>query len=94
MQAVAQNPVSASYRVTFAGVAVNAVLVALKLVAGIVGHSQALVADAVHSASDFVTDGIVLFGLRAGQKGPDEDHHFGHRRIETLASLLVGSRWW
>jgi divalent metal cation (Fe/Co/Zn/Cd) transporter len=51
------------WRVTWAGVAVNAVLVAVKLVAGLFGHSEGLVADAVHSLSDFITDAIVLVGL-------------------------------
>ncbi len=78
------------WRVTVLGIAVNACLVAIKMAAGIAGRSQALVADAVHSISDFVTDGVVLFGLKAGRKAPDQDHPFGHGRIETLAAATVG----
>jgi cation diffusion facilitator family transporter len=83
-------------RVTIVGAVANALLVLLKLVGGMLGQSQALIADAVHSVSDLFTDAVVLFGLIAGRQVPDESHHFGHRRIETLASstvalLLVGA---
>ncbi|MBW1721852.1 MAG: cation transporter [Deltaproteobacteria bacterium] len=76
--------------VTLAGAVVNLLLIAMKFLTGILGHSQALLADAVHSLSDLFTDAVVLFGVRAGQKGPDETHHFGHGRLETLASAIVG----
>lgn len=76
--------------VTLAGAFVNTVLILLKFFAGIYGNSHALIADAVHSVSDLFTDAVVLFGLKAGQKAPDEKHHFGHARIETLASAIVG----
>jgi len=69
---------------------VNGVLIMLKFAGGIFGQSQALIADAVHSVSDLFTDIIVLVGLRMGRKAPDERHHFGHARIETLASFMVG----
>jgi len=77
-------------KVTLVGALVNAMLIAIKFAAGILGHSQALVADAVHSVSDLFTDIIVLVGLRMGRKAPDEQHHFGHARLETLASFIVG----
>ncbi len=76
--------------VTLVGALVNAILILLKLFAGILGHSQALIADAVHSISDLFTDVVVLLGLRVGRKAPDEEHPFGHARIETLASAIVG----
>jgi len=76
--------------VTLVGALVNGVLIVIKFGAGILGQSQALIADAVHSLSDLVTDLIVFVGLRMGRKAPDEKHHFGHARIETLASFLVG----
>ena len=76
--------------VTLVGVLVNAFLILLKFLAGIFGHSQALVADAVHSVSDLFTDFVVLLGLKIGRKAPDERHHFGHARIETMASSIVG----
>jgi len=76
--------------VTLIGALVNVVLILLKLVAGILGHSQALIADAIHTISDLFTDAVVLLGLRIGRKAPDEEHPFGHARIETLASAIVG----
>jgi cation diffusion facilitator family transporter len=85
-----QNDISAGKRVTLIGVLVNAVLVAFKLVVGLLGRSQGLVADGVHSISDLFTDAVVLVGLRYRGKSPDDRHHFGHGRIETLASAVVG----
>ncbi len=76
--------------VTWYGMAVNGLLVAIKLAAGLLGRSHALLADAVHSLSDLLTDAIVLLGLRLGRKEADSGHHFGHERIETLASAFVG----
>jgi len=80
----------AGQRVTWVGAVANTLLIVLKFIAGILGHSQALIADAVHSVSDLFTDAIVLLGLRIGGKAPDEGHQFGHARIETLASAIVG----
>jgi cation diffusion facilitator family transporter len=77
-------------KVTLVGVMVNTLLIVLKLVAGIFGSSQALIADAVHSISDLFTDAVVLFGIKISNKPPDKTHHFGHARIETLASTIVG----
>jgi cation diffusion facilitator family transporter len=76
--------------VTLIGVAANAVLIAFKLAGGILGHSQGLIADAAHSVSDLFTDVVVLVGLKAGRKAADQDHPFGHARIETLSSGMVG----
>ena len=76
--------------VTLVGVLVNAFLILFKFLAGVFGQSQALIADAVHSISDLFTDFVVLLGLRIGRKAPDEEHPFGHARIETLASATVG----
>ena len=80
----------AGRKVTLIGALVNIILIILKLFAGIIGHSQALIVDAVHSISDLFTDAMVLIGLRIGRKAPDEDHPFGHARIETLVSALIG----
>ena len=82
--------IRAGQRVTWVGVVANAFLIVLKFLAGIFGHSQALIADAIHSVSDFFTDAVVLVGLQMGRKAPDADHHFGHARIETIASGIVG----
>jgi cation diffusion facilitator family transporter len=86
------NPTSlnAGQRVTWAGVMVNTALMLIKFAAGIFGNSQALIADAVHSFSDLFTDAVVLVGLKYSNKPPDKTHHFGHARIETLGSTIVG----
>ncbi len=81
---------SAGSKITLVGVLVNTLLILLKLITGIFGNSQALIADAVHSISDLFTDAVVLIGIRISQKPPDKTHHFGHARIETLASFIVG----
>ena len=79
------------YRVTILGMFVNIALFAFKLVAGIVGRSGAMVADAIHSASDFATDVVVLFFVRISSKPRDNDHKWGHGKYETLASLIIGA---
>lgn len=76
--------------VTLVGALTNAFLILFKFLAGVFGQSQALIADAVHSVSDLFTDAVVLLGLRIGRKAPDEEHPFGHARIETLASATIG----
>ena len=77
-------------KVTLVGSVVNLLLVVLKLVAGIVGHSAAMVSDAVHSVSDFVTDMVVLVFVRISGLPEDESHDYGHGKFETLATLLIG----
>ncbi len=76
--------------VTIVGALVNIFLIISKVLAGVFGHSQALIADAIHSISDLFTDVVVLLGLRYGRRAPDAEHHFGHARIETMASAIVG----
>ena len=78
------------YKVTLIGGAVNIVLLLFKFVAGIMGHSAAMVADAVHSLSDFVTDIIVLVFVRISGKPKDKSHDYGHGKYETLAMTLIG----
>ena len=78
------------YRVTMVGGAVNVVLLLFKFVAGIVGHSAAMVADAVHSLSDFVTDIIVLLFVHISGKPKDKSHDYGHGKFETLAMTIIG----
>lgn len=78
------------YRVTLWGMAVNLLLFIFKLVAGIVGRSGAMVADAVHSASDTVTDIVVLVCVRLSSTPQDEDHDWGHGKYETLATAIIG----
>ena len=78
------------YRVTLAGSAVNVVLLVFKFVAGLLGGSAAMIADAVHSLSDFITDVIVLLFVRLSSKPEDSDHDYGHGKYETLATSLIG----
>lgn len=78
------------YAVTLTGSAVNAVLILLKFVAGIVGRSSAMVADAVHSLSDFASDVIVLVFVKIAGKPKDEGHDYGHGKFETLATMIIG----
>lgn len=78
------------YKVTLVGGAVNVVLLVFKFVAGILGHSAAMVADAVHSLSDFVTDIIVLVFVHISGKPEDKSHDYGHGKYETLAMTIIG----
>ena len=78
------------YKVTLVGSAGNVALMTFKFVAGILGHSAAMVADAVHSLSDFVTDLIVICFVRVSAKPQDESHDYGHGKFETMASFFVG----
>lgn len=78
------------YRTTLVGSAVNALLIVLKLLAGIVGRSSALIADAVHSLSDLVTDVIVLVFVRISSKPRDAGHDYGHGKFETFATMIIG----
>ena len=79
------------YKVTIWGSVVNFVLLTLKFVAGIVGHSSAMVADAVHSLSDFITDIVVIVFVRIAGKPQDESHDYGHGKFETLATAIIGA---
>ena len=76
-------------RVTLWGTAANVLLVVFKFVAGIIGNSAAMVADAVHSLSDFLTDIIVLVFVRISAKPQDESHDYGHGKYETIASFII-----
>ncbi len=75
---------------TLVGGAANVVLLLVKFLAGIFGHSAAMLADAVHSLSDFVTDIIVLVFIHISSKPQDKDHDYGHAKYETLATTLIG----
>lgn len=83
--------VSDIYRVTWLGALVNLLLVALKFAAGIIGMSAAMVADAVHSLSDLATDAIVIIFVSLSRKPADSDHHYGHGKYETFATLIIGT---
>ena len=77
-------------RVTYFGAWVNAALSVAKLLAGVFGHSAAMVADAVHSLSDFATDLAVIVFIKVASRPSDEDHDFGHGKFETLSSVIIG----
>lgn len=78
------------YRVTLMGSIVNVVLLVFKFVAGIVGGSAAMIADAIHSLSDFLTDLVVVVFVKISSKPEDEDHDYGHGKYETLATSIIG----
>ncbi len=71
----------ASRRVTWVSVALNLVLTIAQIIVGVIGGSHALVADGIHTLSDLITDGIVLFALKQSAKDADEEHPYGHGRI-------------
>ena len=77
------------YRVTFIGFVVNLVLSIVKLIAGLVGRSGAMVADAVHSFSDLATDVVVIAFARISAKPRDPGHDYGHGKYETLATIII-----
>ncbi|MDD3426040.1 MAG: cation transporter, partial [Aminobacterium sp.] len=74
--------------VTLRGFWVNLILTILKYIAGFVGHSGAMVADATHSLSDLITDVVVFFGFKVVNKPADSSHRYGHGKVETLLASL------
>ena len=84
-----QNRTKTLTRVTVVGGVCNLLLLLLKFVAGIVGRSGAMVADAIHSLSDFVTDAVVLLFVRISSKPSDESHEYGHGKFETLSTGII-----
>ena len=78
------------YKVTIAGSIVNFLLLVFKFFAGIAGHSAAMLADAVHSLSDFITDIVVIVFVRIAGKPEDKGHDYGHGKYETLATAIIG----
>lgn len=78
------------YKVTLVGSAGNVALLTFKFIAGVMGHSSAMIADAVHSLSDFITDVIVLAFVHVSAKPQDEGHDYGHGKYETFATFIIG----
>jgi cation diffusion facilitator family transporter len=76
-------------KITWTGFWINLVLSALKIMAGILGKSTAIIADGIHSLSDFVTDLFVIAFINISGKERDSDHHYGHGKYETFATLLI-----
>lgn len=78
------------YKVTLVGSAGNVALLTFKFIAGVLGHSSAMIADAIHSLSDFITDIVVLAFVHVSAKPQDKDHDYGHGKYETFASFIIG----
>jgi len=81
----------ASLRVTLVSVGANLLLTVAQIVIGVIGQSQALVADGLHTLSDLVSDFMVLFALKHGHKAADEEHPYGHARMETAVTMALGA---
>ncbi len=77
-------------KITIACIIGNIVLSALKLAAGILGGSKAMIADSLHSASDIVATSVVLIGIKVAQKPADSEHPYGHGKVEPIAAAFVG----
>ena len=77
-------------RVAVAGMLVSGALAVIKIFAGLAGHSTAVVADGLESAADVIASGFVLFGLTIAARPADENHPYGHGRVETLTGLIIG----
>lgn len=84
------NRTNEIFKVTIIGSVVNVLLLVLKFVAGVLGHSSAMIADAVHSLSDFLTDIVVLVFVKISGKPKDKKHEYGHGKFETLALTIIG----
>lgn len=84
-----ENRIKEAKKVTLYGFVINAILTVFKIFAGIKGNSAAMVADGVHSLSDFFTDIVVLVGFNFINKPEDEDHNYGHGKYETLATVII-----
>lgn len=87
------NKASENYKlirkVTLVGSVIDGILSMLKITVGMIGQSQALIADGVHSLSDLATDVLVIWAARHAKEEPDEEHPYGHERIETLATMVL-----
>lgn len=88
---VSDSPAAAIRRVTYAGMVINCLLAAAKAVCGVFCGSRALVADAVHSLSDLATDLAVVFGVRFWEAPPDDEHPYGHGKIQALVTLFIAA---
>ena len=76
-------------RVSFITIAENAVLTIFKLLAGIIAHSNAMISDAIHSASDVFSTFVVIIGIKLASKEPDKEHPYGHERLECVAAIIL-----
>ena len=90
MQLTLEQRQQATSRITLWGAAVNIILSVIKIIGGIAGHSQALLADGIHSFSDLISDAMVLIAAKHAGEDADEDHPYGHARYETLGTVALG----
>jgi cation diffusion facilitator family transporter len=88
---MSDNRYQITKKVTLVGMFINSLLAFVKMLIGIVGRSPALFADGVHSLSDLISDVMVLFAAKYANKGEDDDHPYGHEKIETLATLVISA---
>ncbi len=86
-----QNAKRVTMRISAVGVVCNVALTLFKLIAGIVANSSAMIADAVHSASDIVGSFVVMIGAVLSNKAPDTEHPYGHEKLECIASVILGN---
>ncbi|MCH9770209.1 MAG: cation diffusion facilitator family transporter [Gammaproteobacteria bacterium] len=80
---------AATKKVTLISGTINSLLAIFKIAIGFIGHSHALIADGLHSLSDLISDGLVFIAAKAGSRRPDKEHPYGHRRIETIAAIVI-----
>lgn len=85
------NRLKTTRRVSFVSASVNLLLAILKILVGIFGNSHALVADGIHSFSDLISDALVYFAAKVGERSPDTEHPYGHHRIETIAAIVIAA---
>lgn len=83
--------VKTAYKVSVVSIFVNIVLSAIKLASGIIANSSALISDAVHSLSDVFSTVVVIIGVKMSNKADDEDHQYGHERLECIAAIILAS---
>ncbi len=84
-----QDRYQVTKRTSFVNATVNCLLAIFKVVVGYLGHSNALIADGLHSFSDLISDALILIAAKTGIKHPDSGHPYGHQRIETIAAIVV-----
>src|SRR4051812_39171080 len=89
MESVDIHPSATAIKTTLLGIVVSVVLIFVKGIAGYLGHSYALIADATESGADILSSGLLWLGLRIAIKAPDEQHPYGHGKAEPLAAIVV-----
>ena len=86
-----ENMEKTAMKVSIISIIANVVLAAFKLVAGVFAHSGAMISDAIHSASDVFSTFVVMIGIKIASKEPDEEHPYGHERMECVAAIILAT---